>query len=547
MSELINSLDLHYLIIIVAVVVILLFQLISLIGTARRMWHFSKIFGGSSPYDYDLKRNDEGETIGFYVKNGDNGNPYFQKMNASINDYVENNESIDFQLLKDTVDGTCDSIEEDVHTQIPIPLYLGLAGTMAGIIIGVGYLWLSGALESLLSVNPNQGTNNTEGIVVLLGGVAIAMICSIIGLLFTTICTWIFKGCKLSIEQRKSDLFAWMQQNLLPEVATDDMQAISKISRSLISFNNTFKQHSDSFAQTLMSVRTIMTQQKALADTVAQMGKDATEMAKANAIATQRLEQNAEKLEKFNDYLDSINGYVDEVHRFTENFKDENLRLGALEEIRDFFLREKKAIDERTNLMKKKVGEFDKGFKDTMKELKSSMEDETKELQKIVGQRTLAFETALEQQKELFVKTNEEILSSMKEQLKVMPESVAVINNLKNLPNQITQLLSGVENANKQLMSELRRALPAVVIQRGHENHDVNNENGKIINSPVEPLLPTWLKILMTISIIIITCCCIFNSYNTWQMSKSKEDVKPSQVVITDSVSTNIAQQTDSI
>ena len=116
----------------------------------------------------------DGRINGFEVENVSYRNPYFERINNSINNYVANTESIDFQLLKDTVDANCDSIEEDIHTQIPIPLYLGLAGTMFGIIFGVGYLWYSGDLDSLLAVTPGSN-GQTKGIVVQLCGAVISL------------------------------------------------------------------------------------------------------------------------------------------------------------------------------------------------------------------------------------------------------------------------------------------------------------------------------------------------------------------------------------
>lgn len=505
--------EIHYIIIGIVVAIILALQIASLCGTWKRMILFSKIFGEKeAPYLYKLLINN-GRIEGFVVENVSYRNPYFKRINNSINNYVANNESIDFQLLKDTVDANCDSIEEDIHTQIPIPLYLGLAGTMFGIIFGVGYLWYSGDLDSLLAVTPGSN-GQTKGIVVLLGGVAIAMFCSIIGLLFTTVCTYLFKGCKLSIEQRKSDLFTWLQQNLLPEVATDDLQAIGKISRSLQSFNTTFKQHSDAFARTLQSVQTIMIQQQGLAKTVSQMGQDATDMARANAVATQRLEKNAEKLDQFNNYLDSINGYVDEVHKFTEQFKEETLRLEALEEIRDFFMEERNNMKKRNNTMAARVGVFDDSFKKAMKDLQDSMANETKELQKLIGQRTIAFDDALKEQKTLFVNANNEVISGLREQFGQLPQAITAINNLKELPKQIQSLLNEVNMSNQKMVSELKRALPSVVIQGSS-----TRESEAVVSTKVHSVLPSWLKWLLATAIAIITIASVFSSYNTWKMS----------------------------
>ena len=512
--------ELHYVVIIVVALIIMAIQIASLVGTLKRMKLFSKIFGEKdAPYKYRLLVEDN-RINGFTVDNVTYRNPYFDRINASINNYVANNESIDFQLLKDTVDGNCDSIVEDIHTQIPIPLYLGLAGTMFGIIFGVGYLWFSGDLDSLLNVNPSS-QGNTKGIVVLLGGVAIAMFCSIIGLVFTTLCTYLFKGCKLAVEIRKSDLFTWLQQNLLPEVATDDLQAIGKISRSLQSFNSTFKQHSDSFARTLQSVQTIMSQQQGLARTVAQMGQDATEMARANAVATQRLEKNAEKLEQFNDYLDGINGYVDEVHKFAEKFKDETLRLEALEEIRNFFLEERNNMKKRNNTMAARVGVFDDSFKKAMKELQGSMTNETKELQKLIGQRTIAFDEALKEQKTIFVEANQEVVKGLREQFGQLPQAVTAINNLKELPKQIQALLDKVESSNKEMLHELKLAIPAVVVNGG------GNETPIPIS---QPLIAGWLKWLLAIAVIVIMSASLFNSYNTWSMRVDKSYLQQPEV-----------------
>ena len=63
------------------------------------------------------------------------GNKVFESIKDSINKYLENNSVsvIDFSLLKDAVDCHCDSVENDINTLIPTPLFCGLAGTVAGV------------------------------------------------------------------------------------------------------------------------------------------------------------------------------------------------------------------------------------------------------------------------------------------------------------------------------------------------------------------------------------------------------------------------------
>ena len=264
-----------------------------------------------------------------------------------------------------------------------------------------------------------------------------------------------------------------------------------------------------------------MTQQQGLAKTVSQMGQDATDMARANAVATQRLEKNAEKLDQFNDYLDSINGYVNEVHKFTEQFKEETLRLEALEEIRNFFMEERNNMKKRNDTMSARVGVFDDSFKKAMKDLQNSMANETKELQKLIGQRTIAFDEALKEQKTLFVNANNEVISSLREQFEQLPQAVTAINNLKELPKQMQRLLDDVNASNQKIVSELRRALPSVVIQGG------STSGNNLAASPiVQPVLPSWLKWLLAVAIIVIMMASIFSSYTTWQMSLRPNSTK---------------------
>lgn len=155
-------------------------------------------------------------------------------------------------------------------------------------------------------------------------------------------------------------------------------------------------------------------------------------------------------MDQFNDYLDSINGYVNEVHKFTEQFKEETLRLEALEEIRNFFMEERNNMKKRNDTMSARVGVFDDSFKKAMKDLQNSMANETKELQKLIGQRTIAFDEALKEQKTLFVNANNEVISGLREQFEQLPQAVTAINNLKELPKQMQRLLDDVNASNQK-------------------------------------------------------------------------------------------------
>ena len=114
------------------------------------------------------------------------GNNVFTLIKTSINKYLGNNSGsvIDFQLLKDAVDRHCDSVENDVNTLTPIPLYCGLAGTMAGVIVGLSSLLSTGSITALLSSGSSDFGAAATGVNDLLSGVAWAMLASICGIIF---------------------------------------------------------------------------------------------------------------------------------------------------------------------------------------------------------------------------------------------------------------------------------------------------------------------------------------------------------------------------
>lgn len=183
-----------------------------------RMVVFRNIF--SHPDTYMLTRNAETNFV-----NGISGvgNNVFRRINDSINKYLGNNAGsvIDFGLLKDAVDRNCDAVEDDIAVQTPIPLYLGLAGTMAGIILGLTPMLENGSLTKLLSGSMDASAQVAQDIPALLSGVKWAMYASITGIILTTINSFVFKTFKLREENGKNTFLAWMQSKLLPELPSD--------------------------------------------------------------------------------------------------------------------------------------------------------------------------------------------------------------------------------------------------------------------------------------------------------------------------------------
>lgn len=161
----------------------------------KRMHQFRDIFNGKE--SWELIRDDaSGFVKGIYGL----GNEIFESISVSINKYLNNSVGsvIDYNLLKDAVDRHCETVEDDISTQTPVPLYCGLAGTMLGVIIGLGSLLFTHSITSLMTnVSSQQSAfySAADGISDLLTGVAWAMVASIFGIGLTTVNSLLFKKC----------------------------------------------------------------------------------------------------------------------------------------------------------------------------------------------------------------------------------------------------------------------------------------------------------------------------------------------------------------
>lgn len=175
----------------IIVAAIIALQIFFFVKNVLRMRDYKKIFAEEN--SWGIAHNPETNFVsGIYGR----GNNVFESIKESINKYLENNSGsvIDFSLLKDAVDRHCDSVENDINTLTPTPLYCGLAGTMAGVIVGLGSLITTGSITDLLSSGSGNFGTAADGVNDLLSGVAWAMLASIMGIMLTTIASLLFKS-----------------------------------------------------------------------------------------------------------------------------------------------------------------------------------------------------------------------------------------------------------------------------------------------------------------------------------------------------------------
>ena len=521
----------------IVVFTIICVQILFFVLNLSRMYEFRDVFKFESSW-----RIDKNEETGFVCGIEGSGNKIFGSIKLSINKYLSNNSGsvIDFHLLKDAADRHCDSVENDISTQTPIPLYCGLAGTMAGVILGLIPLISSGALIYLLGGELSLNISKEEmdnlaasGINELLAGVAWAMAASICGIMLTTINSLLFKSCKLKEENGKSTFLAWMQSRLLPELPSDTSDALNRLVKNLNIFNRTFAENTSDLKGTLIKVNDAYKIQSKIIQTVHDM--DVMKMAKANVRVLEELQQCTDKLELFNSYLDNIHGYTDAINTFTALFQQESNRLHVLEEIQQFFMRHKAEIAKDT-------ADADVALKEALSVMRDSTVANVEEMNKHFVTQSETFKRILQEEKEAFEELNNDIkerfheyisenITSFKDfnkQMKAqfnsqMQQNSMLMKNLEpiaNIPVQLDNLFNKMEQSNSSLAKEISQGMDKVA----HSMERADDGKGK--KSVSLQVFPSWINWVIVICIIVMALACVINTvYNMIPQTATEKEL----------------------
>lgn len=527
------------------IIIALIFAQISFfVKNKMRMDDFSNIFDKSKTWS--IHRNIEtGMVDGIFGK----GNTIFKSIINSINKYLGNNSGseIDFGLLKDAIDRHCDSVENDISTQIPLPLYLGLVGTMAGVILGLWDLLDSDAISALMGSSSDQikTSDAAGGINALLEGVAWAMSASICGILLTTIGSILFKSCKLKEENGKNSFLAWMQSELLPELPSNTSQAMNNLVRNLNKFNATFAENSSNLGDKLKAVNESYAIQADIIKTVHDM--DVTKMANANVKVLQELNECTDKLKLFNEYLSDIEGYIETIHCFETMFNEQANRLHVLEEIRDFFRQYKGSIA-------KTVAEVDKTLQESLQEIKNSTSQNVAELHSNFVRQSVNLQEILKQEKDTFEEFLKQMNTQFSAQVSQMPQILAKLDEISGIPARLDKLIEKIEKSNTKLASDLSFSLKQTMkdLKTTACHNDGDASNGVVLSTGS---IPGWMKYAGITSLIIIAFYCVFNIVVFIAAPKQPQTIKlekvSSVVVPVDSVNgkelDSIVSKSDSI
>lgn len=504
------------------VLVVIAFQVSFFWKNLKRMRTFRNIF--SVPSSWAVQTNEDSQTVSGI--RGD-GNSVFELIKDNINDYLGNSQGsvIDYNILKDAVDRNCETIEDEINAQMPVPLYCGLAGTMAGVIVGLFSLLNEDSISSLMTSGSKSVESATlamngaaSGINDLLAGVALAMVASILGIVLTTVNSVLFKQFKRQEESGKNQFLSWVQSILLPELPNDISDSFSRFVDNLNRFNDTFRENTQGLGHTLEQINESYSIQADIIKTIQHM--DVAKMATVNVKVLNALSACTDKLEQFNVYLNSIQGYTNEIETFRRQLSSEANMVYLLVEIKDtlssiknFFKTELGQINQRKQAIGESVDKVDTYVSEALEKLKSSSVMSVDDFKKALDNQAQGLQTFLDQEKQMLQDMSQKVRDEFDRQISQIPDLAKRLEDITKLPSQLQvlsdsiaesnrKLVNGVTQANQNMTNEIKLALKSLHYP----------SSGRGIGS-AKISIPMWMKVAVITLLTIIAGATVANSW----------------------------------
>jgi hypothetical protein len=377
--------------------------------------------------------------INIVYSNEDNSGELKNILDA-VNTYLIRNRSAvsDFNLIKDIVERTGDKVEEEINSTISVPLYLGLLGTLAGIIIG---LFNISDLDKLNEAGSVDLLSNA--IPELLGGVKTAMFASFFGLAFTVMNSgWFYRIAKSKFEKNKNDFYSFIQVELMPVLNQSINSSLASLQTNLHKFNENFT-HNIATLGGLMSKNhdAIIAQDNILTklDSI-----DIADFVKANVKVLSELRKSTDSFAVFNQYVTHINDALQSTTQIVERMDSLLKRTENMDKVSEKILT---TFDDNRTLM-----DFLQSHYSTLDESKQMLSDSVIGVGDILDK---ALQQLQQFTQEKIVKMQEVMIREINLLEHEYPEKWKKLDNLEDIKNHTAQIKQNTREKKSDLENEI--------------------------------------------------------------------------------------------
>ena len=356
-----------------------------------------------------------------------------------INVYLIKNKgaSMDFHLIKDIVDKHTENLETQIENRIPAPLYLGLAATMIGIIIG------------LFSVNfGGDGTDAMDAIQPLIDGVKLAMVGSVMGLIITTIFSIkIYKDALTETGNEKSEFLSKLQSELMPRMGKGKMPEVSILSDKLDVFARTTTNTVAKLDNIVKTSSKTVNEEKQL---IAEIRKlDVAKITTANVEVFNNLEEMMDSFQNFAKYYEELDKsmlntslLLSNLQQFVNSTEDINNILAEVKstikqgsEASDFFNQHIKSFEKYSDAVNEAVANNDSSFKEVIGQLTKATSTQFESFNKVIAEYDLKLTEAFTNSVTKFTETMDKQVRRTEEAFEKRRPKFEKLDKLDKLEN----------------------------------------------------------------------------------------------------------------
>lgn len=237
----------------------------------------------------------------------------FNEVILSTNAYLCKNKgaSADFNILQDICDRHIQRLDNSISNLINVPLYIGLAGTFLGIIIG-----LSG-----IDFTTASGVIDPKSISQLINGVIAAMVASLFGLGLTVWNTALnYKPAVYQNDTDKNHYYDFIQRELLPVLNIGMAGSLTSFRSVLNNFITKFGENIGEYHDTAELLNDNLSKQQLVLEEINKLSLTRTSTTIAETFVN--LKNSSEQLKMFLDYQVSLNQNVTEANKVVGGLND---------------------------------------------------------------------------------------------------------------------------------------------------------------------------------------------------------------------------------
>ncbi|WP_143106396.1 hypothetical protein [Pustulibacterium marinum] len=399
-----------------------------------------------------------------------------------INNYITKTRGIgvDFHILKDIIDRNVDIIEEEIHNRIYAPLYIGLAATMLGIILGLFSINFKADNNSIITnsqlqtIEQIQG-NDTENVSTqealnklqpLLDGVKTAMVASVFGLICTTLLSvWGFKNAKTDNEKDKNKLLSLIQSELMPKMNRSRLPEIDVLANKLDDFAKNTVSAIQNLDKIVKGSKQNLQNEAMLLQQVQDL--DIKKLSKANIDIFKKLESMMISFENFAGYYENLDRsllnttkLISQLEMFIKNTDNlgavleglkQNIHLGNDATI--FFNQHLKSFEHYSEAINEAIADTDQKMARAVGALGSSVEKQFEVLNESVATYDVKLNNAFTNAIDGYNATIQHQVDKTTEAFELARPKFEKLNNLEKL-NAIDSKLNSLENNIVQTFKE---------------------------------------------------------------------------------------------